>query len=197
MHKIWFTSDHHFGHNGIIQYAGRPFENVEEMDETMIRKWNEKVNDKDAVYYLGDFALHRPERLKEILKRLNGSIYLITGNHEVSALACKKRFEWVKDYYELKVNDDTVKGGKQKIVLFHYSIRNWNGKGKGSFHLYGHAHGTLEEDMNSLSFDIGVDNHDFYPLEYQEVKAIMLKKESALQIIRRDPTESTSIENLL
>lgn len=191
MNKIWFTSDHHFGHQNIIPYAKRPFTTADEMDEIMIRKWNEKVSDKDAVYYLGDFALNRPERCKEILKQLNGSIYLISGNHEVTALACKKRFEWVKDYYELKVNDDSVKGGRQKIVLFHYAIRNWNGKNRGSFHLYGHAHGTLEEDPYALSFDIGVDNHDFYPVEYNEVKAIMLKKQEAFDKINTEQSDNT------
>lgn len=179
MNRIWFTSDHHFGHHNIIANAKRPFISVEEMDEIMIQRWNEKVGQKDSVYYLGDLALNKPERLREILKRLNGSIYLIKGNHEASALACKNRFEWIKDYYELKVADETTISGKQKIVLFHYAIRQWNGKHDGSFHLYGHSHGTLKDDLNSLSFDIGVDNHDFYPLEYNEVKALMTDKMSA------------------
>ncbi len=177
MNKIWFTSDHHFGHNAIIEYAKRPFSNAEEMDEIMIQKWNEKVSSKDAVYYLGDLALNKTDRLREILKRLNGSIFLIKGNHESAALSCKNRFEWIKDYYELKVADADMPSGTQKIVLFHYAMRQWNGKYGGSYHLYGHSHGTLEDDKYSLSFDIGVDNHNFYPLEYDEVKAIMAKKE--------------------
>ena len=176
MNKIWFTSDHHFGHINIIEHAKRPFNSVEEMDEIMIEKWNEKVKPTDAVYYLGDLALNKPERLREILKRLNDSIYLIKGNHETAALSCKNRFEWIKNYYELKVADDSLPSGKQKIVLFHYAIKQWNGKFRGSFHLYDHSHGTLEDDKESLSFDIGVDNHNFYPLEYDEVRAIMAKK---------------------
>jgi hypothetical protein len=34
----------------------------------------------------------------------------------------------------------------------------------------------LPDDETSLSFDIGVDCHDFYPLSYQDVKNIMAKK---------------------
>ncbi len=176
MNKIWFTSDHHFGHRNIIDHAKRPFDSAEEMDEVMIERWNEKVGAKDSVYYLGDLALNKTERLKEILKRLNGSIYLIKGNHESAALTCKNRFEWIKDYYELKVPDETVATGRQKIVLFHYAIKQWNDKRNGSFHLYGHSHGSLEDDQRSLAFDVGVDCHNFYPLEYNEVKFIMSKK---------------------
>ncbi|MES2426218.1 MAG: phosphoesterase [Bacteroidota bacterium] len=177
MNKIWFTSDHHFGHNNIIAHAKRPFNNVEEMDDIMIQRWNEKVNNIDSVYYLGDLGLNKPDELKAILKRLNGNIYLITGNHDSTALKCKGRFEWIKDYYELKIPDSDLVSGRQKIVLFHYAIRQWNDKFRGSFHLYGHSHGTLPDDKESLSFDIGVDNHNFYPLEYNEVKEIMTKKD--------------------
>jgi len=63
------------------------------------------------------------------------------------------------------------------IVLFHYSLREWNASHWGTYHLYGHSHGTLEDLSNSLSFDIGVDCHNFYPLSYKEVKSIMRKKD--------------------
>ncbi len=55
-------------------------------------------------------------------------------------------------------------------------MREWNASHWGTYHLYGHAHGTLQDDPNSLSFDIGVDCHNFYPLSYDEVKAIMKTK---------------------
>lgn len=43
MGKIFFTSDNHFGHEKVIQFDGRPFSSVEEMDTEMIRRWNAKV----------------------------------------------------------------------------------------------------------------------------------------------------------
>jgi len=52
----------------------------------------------------------------------------------------------------------------------------WRGSGRGNWHLYGHSHGTLPDLEESLSFDVGVDCHDFYPLSYDEVKAIMQHK---------------------
>jgi calcineurin-like phosphoesterase family protein len=176
MSNIWFTSDHHFGHKNIIKFTNRPFSSVEEMDETLIARWNEKIGAEDIVYHLGDFALTSSSKLRDILKRLNGKIHLITGNHETAALECKAQFEWIKDYYELTVEDADAYKGQRFIVLFHYAMRVWNASHHGSWHLYGHSHGDLPDDNSSLSFDAGVDCHDFYPISYNEVKAIMATK---------------------
>lgn len=54
MSKIFFTSDHHFGHANIIKFSNRPFSNVEEMNEELIKRWNEKVSSEDEVSYIGD-----------------------------------------------------------------------------------------------------------------------------------------------
>jgi calcineurin-like phosphoesterase family protein len=115
-------------------------------------------------------------KARQILAQLNGRIHLITGNHESAALACTDCFEWVKDYYELIVEDPEAHQGKRLIVLFHYAMRVWNASHHGSWQLYGHSHGQLPDDETMLSFDVGVDCHDFYPISYQEVKVIMAKK---------------------
>ena len=177
MSKKFFTSDHHFGHKNIIKFSNRPFTDVEEMNTQMISKWNEKIGEEDEVYHLGDFGLCSSGKLRKILEQLNGKIYLIKGNHESSALACQTRFEWIKDYYELEIEDPEFHRGSQLLVLFHYAMREWNASHWGSYHLYGHSHGTLPDDPNVHAFDIGVDCHDFYPLEYKEVKAIMKTKQ--------------------
>ena len=177
MKNIFFTSDHHFGHKNIIKYSNRPFSSVEEMDAVMIERWNEKVKPNDKVYHLGDVALTSVNRLNDILSQLNGKIYLIKGNHEKTAEACHGRFEWIKDYHELIVQDKAFNKGRQLVVLFHYGMRVWNASHWGTYHLYGHSHGALPDNPNSLSFDVGVDCHDFYPLSYEEVKVIMKQKD--------------------
>jgi calcineurin-like phosphoesterase family protein len=176
MSKIFFTSDHHFGHANIIRFCNRPFNDVHEMNEELIKRWNEKIGPSDEVYHLGDFALSSSELCNDVLGRLNGTKYLIAGNHESTALNNRKGFKWIKDYYELKVRDEENPNGTQRIVLFHYAMRVWRGDYRGAWHLYGHSHSNLPDKEDSLSFDIGVDCHDFYPLSYHEVKAIMQTK---------------------
>ena len=76
MNKIYFTSDHHFGHKSIIKFCNRPFKDVKEMNNVLIRKWNEKIGINDDVYHLGDFGLIHKENLPNILDRLNGNCFI-------------------------------------------------------------------------------------------------------------------------
>ncbi|MEY4926004.1 MAG: hypothetical protein RI894_440 [Bacteroidota bacterium] len=176
MNNLFFTSDHHFGHKNIITFCNRPFETVEEMNEELIKRWNEKIGVNDEVYHLGDFALSSTPEFQQIMERLNGIKYLIVGNHDGTALNNRKYFNWIKEYHELKVNDVEHPNGVQRIILFHYAMRVWRGDYRGTWHLYGHSHNSLPDKEDRLSLDIGVDCHDFYPLSYQEVKEIMRKK---------------------
>jgi calcineurin-like phosphoesterase family protein len=58
----------------------------------------------------------------------------------------------------------------RRIVLCHYAMRVWSRSHYGAWHLYGHSHGSLEDLPTSLSFDVGIDCHDHYPLCYDDVK---------------------------
>lgn len=55
--NIYFTSDHHFGHEIIIKFTNRPFGSVEDMDQELIKRWNSGVNTYDKIYDLGNFRL--------------------------------------------------------------------------------------------------------------------------------------------
>ncbi|WP_108867399.1 metallophosphoesterase family protein [Aquimarina aquimarini] len=181
---IWFTADTHFGHKNILDYTNRSFSSVDEMDEVLIENWNDKVYPDDEVYHLGDVGLCSPNKLKKILERLNGKIYLIKGNHEKSAEACKDRFEWIKDYYELIMPDPDGFKEQQLVVLFHYAMRVWQASHHGTYHIYGHSHGELSDDPNALSFDVGVDCHNYGPINYQDIKKIMKNKNWTKPLLR-------------
>lgn len=175
--QIWFTSDTHFGHHNIMKYCNRNFKNVDHMDQEMIKNWNSKVGVNDIVFHLGDFCFGDILEWEKIRYQLNGTIYFIRGNHDkfqngqISHL-----FKDIFDLVEIKVKDDEAERGWQNIVLCHYSMRVWNRSHHGSWHLWGHSHGTLPDDPNSLSFDVGVDSHNYAPISYKEVKKIMSLK---------------------
>lgn len=180
MRNIFFTADTHFGHRNIIKYCNRPFidhaitdpENperykVEDMDETLIERWNQRVQDTDTVYHLGDFCFGGATKWHNYRQRLNGRIELILGNHDKKILADPVMND-VSLYQEISIDGNS-------IVLFHYGMRTWHHDLRGTWHLYGHSHGQLP--AYGKSFDIGVDNTDFYPLEFLEVKALMDKRD--------------------
>ncbi len=166
MSKVYFISDTHFGHASIIKYCKRPFSSAQEMDAMLIKYWNETVEPNDTVYHVGDFAFDRhPEKY---LNRLNGTKHLIQGNHDKQP-SIKQGWASINDYREIRVEG-------QIIILLHYAMRVWNKSHRGSWMLYGHSHGTLPDDINALSIDVGVDNHNYHPISFNDVKRIMAKK---------------------
>jgi len=80
--RVFFTADCHFGHSNIIEYTNRPFKNVNHMNEEIIKRWNEQVNQEDLVYHLGDFCFKGDKIALDFEKRLNGNIVHIGGNHD-------------------------------------------------------------------------------------------------------------------
>ncbi len=176
MENIWFTSDQHWGHANIIRFSERPFADVESMNEALIANWNRVVGERDIVYHLGDIFLLPTSEAKKVRDRLHGRICLVRGNHDKTADSMKGGFEWIKDYYELKYDDEGAPEGRRRIVLCHYAFRVWNKSHHGAWHLYGHSHGSLPDEPNSLSFDVGVDCHAYTPLSYEQVKGIMARK---------------------
>ena len=188
MPEIFFTADTHFGHGRILEIAPatRKFTSADEMDDTIVERWNAKVGKNDIVYHLGDFCWARyAHEVESYLSRLKGSTHLILGNHDHRPTRKAKGFASIEHYREIKVND-------QKIILFHYAMRTWNG----SFHkegrlpswmLYGHSHGTLMRNWQVKSFDVGVDVWNFTPLSYDEI-------EEQMKLHKAKPTDRFSAE---
>lgn len=88
--NIWVISDTHFSHSNILNFldskTGKPvrpeFSDSQEMDETMIQRWNEVVRPGDKVYHLGDVFFGDKEKFKSLWPRLMGSKRLVVGNHD-------------------------------------------------------------------------------------------------------------------
>ena len=180
MKNIWFTSDTHFYHQNIIKYCDRPYKYAEEMTESLIKIWNETVGDNDDVYHLGDFAFCGPDKAEGVICRLKGRKHLLRGNHDHKNVLKKlePHLAWIKDTYMLKVQDPQPQFGSktQLIWLSHYAHRVWPQEHYGTYMLYGHSHGTLKDDSDTLSIDVGVDCFNYRPVSYEEVKQIMVNK---------------------
>lgn len=185
MRKVWFTADTHFGCLKIPLYAKRLFclnqkekdlieahgnqrsriesstsrESVERMDKRIIDSINERVNEDDILWHLGDFCWAKSGHQRDTARRyLNcircKNVFLVSGNHDHPGV--KSAF---KEHYEYK----EIKVSSKHIVLSHYSHCFWNRSHYGSWMLYGHAHGTAEDWLDNqmpgrFSMDVGVDN---------------------------------------
>ena len=139
MGKIRYIADMHFDHADIIPYDNRPFDSVEEMNETMISNWNRVVGQEDLTWILGDFCAGDTARWKELLGRLRGRKALIIGNHDDSDAVntLRSKFEDVAEYRE-------ITDGDRHVVLCHYPILAFHDHYFGWYHLYGHVHTSYD-----------------------------------------------------
>ena len=172
MENVWFSSDFHLDHKNICKYSNRPFPNVEVMNDAIIKNINDKVSRQDRLYFLGDFCFN-PKRIKEFRERINCScIRFIYGNHDDNIrnnAENRRLFEWCKDYEEIKV-------GQQVIILHHYAYRTWNKQKYLSWSCHGHSHGSLPDDPNLLSMDVGVDCNNYFPFSFDDIQQRMKLK---------------------
>lgn len=177
-----FTSDTHFGHANVIKYSNRPYTSVQDMNEAMVKSWNETVKDEDTVWHLGDVAFMPVADLIVLLKRLKGHKNLVLGNHDKNIQKKIKDFlgpglfETIQFYKEIKLD-------ATKVVLLHYGMRVWNCSHHGAIQLHGHSHGSLPPHGKSV--DVGVDSPyvlgrpTYRPLDWTEVKSWADKQEIA------------------
>ena len=136
MKKVFVCADLHFSHNNIIKYENRPFSDVNEMDEELIKNWNSVVSKDDKVFVLGDVAFTSKSRTKGLVGRLNGHKTLIMGNHDRGRTIQFWRdagFDFVSPYpIVYKTQSDVL------CVLSHEPMPY---ESFDYFNVYGHVHG--------------------------------------------------------
>lgn len=168
---IYFISDTHFSHKGSLHWPNgnaRPFQDVVQMNKTIIDNWNSLVRDTDTVYHLGDFAYKTSmSGIKRLFCELRGNIILVKGNHDGRTLKVNKqqpRFDSVHDIVELEYNN-------KLFVLCHYPIESWKNKSHGAIHLHGHCHGGGTLIKNRL--DMSVEAIGYKPISIDDVISLV------------------------
>ena len=165
LYNTFFTSDTHFGQERALTLSLRPFKDVEEMDWTMVERWNKYVRPNSIVYHLGDFGNY------EMLKYLNGKVILIRGNHD------KEEKEKLLEYGFSDVTDSTITFmypktdieddfDGAKLILGHepktcLEVLKSEDK-EYTYALFGHIHG--KQKVKKFGIDVGVDANNFYPM---------------------------------
>jgi hypothetical protein len=127
---------------------------------------------------------------------LNGKIYLILGNHDFRNI--KKSF---MSRFEMVTQQMTIRVGDQSIILNHNPFLAYGGAYRDTWQLFGHVHsGPLSKTgldlprlkmLFPLQYDVGVDNNDFRPVSFHEVKA---KIEAQVRAAREAVGEEIRVE---
>lgn len=160
---LWFSSDHHFLHQGIIDVCNRPFKDEREMRDSLIDEHNSLVKKNDICHFIGDFSFCRKDNLmkiQKILGKLNGTKILILGNHDEG-----RPFSYVNMGFQ-SVHTSLVLPQDPNFILCHdpsASIvvpdKTW---------IVGHVHTMYVVLKNTIN--VSVDAHNFKPVNMDEIK---------------------------
>lgn len=163
MANIFITSDTHFSHAACIfkfkRLDGTPlrdFASVEEMDETMIARWNEVVRPQDKVYHLGDVTMKKAPL--ELCARLNGHLRLVRGNHDI--YDTKEYLKYFDEIWATRVFED--------MVLSHIPIHEQSLTQRYRVNVHGHLHHNKSYGHRYLN--VCVEHTDYRPLAIEEVR---------------------------
>jgi calcineurin-like phosphoesterase family protein len=179
MPSIFLVSDTHFGHTGVCRFTRddgvtklRPWTDPDEMDEEMVKRWNETVKPSDKVYHLGDVVINR--KSLSIMHRLNGDKVLIRGNHDIFRDA-----EYREHFRELRAYH--VMNG---MILSHIPVHE-ESLGRFGVNIHGHLHanrvkkprgydvktGTMlySNEIDPRYHCVCVEQTDFRPILFEDV----------------------------
>ena len=172
MPSVFLTSDTHFGHAGVCRFLRddgvtklRPWDNPDDMDEEMVKRWNETVRPNDKVYHLGDVVINR--KALSIMHRLNGDKVLIRGNHDIF-----RDDEYRQHFRELRAYH--VMNG---MILSHIPIHE-ESLGRFGVNIHGHLHANRVQIRGFNKKPMGIDNRyhcvcveqtDFRPILFEDV----------------------------
>jgi calcineurin-like phosphoesterase family protein len=173
MPAVFLVSDTHFGHAGVCRFMRndgvtklRPWDSAEEMDEAMVKAWNERVRPNDKVYHLGDVVINR--KSLGIMRRLNGDKVLIRGNHDIF-----KDEEYRQHFRELRAYH--VMNG---MILSHIPLHP-ESLGRFGVNIHGHLHSNRvmlrwgtepsEEAIDTRYHCVCVEQTDFAPILFEDV----------------------------
>ena len=173
MPSVFLVSDTHFGHTGVCRFVRndgvtklRPWDTAEEMDEFMVKAWNERVRPNDKVYHLGDVVINR--KALGIMRRLNGDKVLIRGNHDIF-----RDDDYREHFRELRAYH--VMNG---MILSHIPIHS-ESLGRFGVNIHGHLHanrvmlpgfnGKITDIVDVRYHCVCVEQTDFAPILFEDV----------------------------
>lgn len=164
--NIFFWSDQHFFHSNIIRYAGRPFENVSEMNQQMINNYYNTVKPEDLVFFCGDLAFGDINLTKNLFRGAPGKKVLVLGNHDFEKNKCLFRnyhiFDCITMTFDFNYKDENK---NYEFIVSHYPIDE-HFLPEGFINIHGHIH---QYKLGKRHINVSVEHTQYKPLLLQEL----------------------------
>jgi len=198
MPRVWLTADLHIGHARIIELCGRPFRDVDHMNDELVRRWNAVVGERDRVYVLGDLALGTFRESMAIAATLRGTKYLVPGNHDRCWPGHRRRrpadtrvyeaagFQVFPAFISMIPDAALTGGGRPRYQLCHLPVAGesradvedrfaeWRPTLRPDmWMLHGHVHEAWKVRPADRHINVGVDVWDFTPVPLESLDEIV------------------------
>lgn len=158
MANVFITADLHFGHKKIMEYESRPFDSVEEMDETLIENWNSIVSREDKVFVLGDVGFYGKQKMSECISRLKGKKLLVMGNHDR-----RKSLSWWRDVGFGEVSKYPIV--YKDFIIMSHEPPTYTPPDTPYFYIYGHVHSSeMYKTITDTSCCVSVERWAYKPV---------------------------------
>jgi calcineurin-like phosphoesterase family protein len=194
---LFFTSDWHIGHEGSIEYDNRPFQNVEQMHNTLVKNYNKDVPDNGVCFFLGDIGQNNTQLLYSVISQLKGIKVCVLGNHDAAMTSM------YNSGFDLVLNSASLYIHNQRVTMSHCPLKgvyrentsemkdgkglNWHGELKqtrftvtdeGQFHLHGHIHSPNHGKSQKIlgrQFDVGVTANKYRVVQFSAIESWIMK----------------------
>ena len=193
--NIYFTSDWHLNHANSLMFDNRPFNDMDHMATSLIKRFNASVREEDVCYFLGDMGFGD---IKAVMDKLNGTKILILGNHD------KKQQAMLCQGFDAVLNNASLYIQGEHVTLSHCPLRglfredttdmrghdgteNWHNEHKnskfsvenqGQFHLHGHIHSPNHGKSQKIlgrQYDVGVPANGYSPISISTIEKWIFK----------------------
>lgn len=160
---IFFIADTHFGEDAIRRYENRPWPTAEAMDAGMLLRWNDWVHPNDEVYVLGDFG--DPALVQSILAQLNGTKYLVKGNHDTQSNEFYRKAGFAEVYDHPIILDNFW-------ILSHEPL--YTNTNMPYANIFGHVHAApYVKDYSPQHCCVSVERIEYRPVPFDTVKSLV------------------------
>lgn len=160
--NLFFTSDWHFFHEGIIKICNRKFTTTSKMHTSIIKNINDNVKKKDTLIVAGDIMTKGSDYLLPLSKKLDQikckNIILVVGNHDKLQVNqyLDAGFISVHTLLEIPEYNLTVVHDPAVAII-----------DKNRLFVCGHVHNLFVTCNNCVN--VGVDAHDFKPVSIDKI----------------------------
>ena len=169
---LYFSSDLHLQHDKNFIYSPRGFDNISEMNISILKNFNKIITQEDDLYLLGDTFLGDLSTGISLFNQLPGKIHLIWGNHCTDTR--KEAMSKCHNVVEVIGYANIIKYKKYHFYLSHFPTitTNFDDYQKPLIQrilcLAGHTHSKDKFDKCG-SYNVSIDAHENYPVSIETI----------------------------